>query len=268
MRRPSSNQDAVRLFLEAEDAFTTISAEQWGRCRESFERAVELDGDFARALGELSYALIHGVAAGFCDKKESEAVMERAMKLAERAVELDADDYANRWNLAFALMSRKRFDEAVDEYGKALRLFETATDRIDRKPGLLAEMGEALVFAGRPREGMAMIERAITRVPDWYRWNMGFACYCAREYARAIDELGRMYRKPGDPRYVIDVQLLAAACHAQLGADAEAERALDLFRAAKPDWTIKQELLRTPFRNAADEAHWIEGLRKAGLPEG
>ncbi len=46
-------------------------------------------------------------------------------------------------------------------------------------------------------------------------------------------------------------------------AEWEAEELLTL----QPDFTLVDNLRRTPYKNPADLERWIEGLRKAGLPE-
>jgi hypothetical protein len=35
----------------------------------------------------------------------------------------------------------------------------------------------------------------------------------------------------------------------------------------RPSWTIAKERQKSPFRNEDDAEHWLDGLRKAGLPD-
>ena len=58
-----------------------------------------------------------------------------------------------------------------------------------------------------------------------------------------------------------------AACYAMLGKTSEAQSAVaETFR-IKPDFTIRELLLQIPYKNAADSEDYVNGLRKAGLPE-
>ena len=62
--------------------------------------------------------------------------------------------------------------------------------------------------------------------------------------------------------------LLRAASYAQRGESAKSAAAMEEFLKHAPDWTIAKELNAIRFKRPEDEAHWLEGLRKAHLPEG
>jgi hypothetical protein len=56
-----------------------------------------------------------------------------------------------------------------------------------------------------------------------------------------------------------------AACYAQLGQlDKARERAAEVLR-MKPNFHLLSQTLH--HKNPADAEHWLEGMRKAGLPE-
>jgi tetratricopeptide (TPR) repeat protein len=278
MRRPIK-KEAHQAFLLGEATFNTLSKKTLDQSRACFEKAVELEPDYARAMAELSYVYVHTATAGWHSDKEAIEALAKAEVYGKLAVRLDPDDYDTHWSLGYYYINsgkRGDFQRGIKEFEKALDLFMNGTDRIDRKPGLLAEMGEALVFDGRPDEGIDLIEWAINLVPDWYRWNHGFALYCNKQYKEAIDALDKMYRKPGHPRYLYDSLLTQAAAYAQLGNGRKAKQAVTEFlkikRAKKRmSWTIADELKRTPFKptkaGLALRDHWIDGLRKAGLPQ-
>jgi adenylate cyclase len=62
-------------------------------------------------------------------------------------------------------------------------------------------------------------------------------------------------------------RLFLAASYAQLGttADAEAQVAEALLMA--PDYTLQRAAESEPYRDRADLEHYLDGLRKAGLPQ-
>lgn len=277
MQKPI-NKAARDAFHRGEATFNTLSKKKLDQCRAQFEKAVELEPNYARALAELSYANVHTATAGWHSATESTQALAKAEAYGKLAVHLDPDDYDTHWSLGFYYINSGKpgdFAKGIKEFETALALFEKTTDRIDRKPGLLAEMGEALVFDGRPKDGLKLLDRAINLVPDWYRWNYAFALYCDKQYKQAVRALDAMYRKPGHPRYLYDCWLTRAAAYAQLGKKKKAKDAVAQFLKTKMakrgiGWTIEDELKRTPFRNnkagRALRDHWIEGLRKAGLP--
>jgi adenylate cyclase len=62
--------------------------------------------------------------------------------------------------------------------------------------------------------------------------------------------------------------LILAITYAQLGQDKEARaEAAEVLR-LQPDYTIAGTSRKfIPFKHSRDEEHYVDGLRKAGLPE-
>jgi hypothetical protein len=60
---------------------------------------------------------------------------------------------------------------------------------------------------------------------------------------------------------------MAAASHALSGRLAQAQKALTRMREIDPKLRISNLAELVPFRAAQDFARYVEGLRKAGLPE-
>jgi hypothetical protein len=54
---------------------------------------------------------------------------------------------------------------------------------------------------------------------------------------------------------------------AQLGRAEEARQEAELFLASTPHFSICRWAATQPFRDAAALAHFVEGFRKAGLPD-
>ncbi len=263
--RGTTNRKAFKAYLEGERLFSIISKADMDRSRKKFQAATKLDPNFARAWGYLSYTYTRSVLAGWLPASE----LATAEKHAQTAIDLDPDDYAPLWDKAYALLNGGKFTAAMRAYGKALKLYDTWTDMLDRKHGLLGEMAEAYVYIGKPQKAIDLLERA-KHHPDWYCWNCGFAYYMAGRYDDAIRELDSMRLQPGDPGYVMDCQLFTAAAYAQKGNIIMAKSCLKLFsesRKGRPRYTIKDVKKRGCFKFPKDEKHLLDGLRKAGLPE-
>ncbi|MBX6321496.1 MAG: hypothetical protein IRY94_06705 [Rhodospirillaceae bacterium] len=202
--RGTRSEPAYHAYLEGQYGFSLSSREALERSRRSFERATRIDPSFARAWSALSYTYVQGWLQGWSSDHE----MERAADLARRGVALAPTDYLTHWHLAFYLLNVKRFDEAVAECEAALALSEESQD-------LLVEMAEALICAGRMDDGIRLIERA-RRTADWERWDSAWRrCLSARGkpdgYHEGLTVLNALHRRPGDPRGLIDIQLLGAA---------------------------------------------------------
>jgi tetratricopeptide (TPR) repeat protein len=204
--RGTGCEAAHQAFLEGKYAFSVSSRDALEDSRRCFAQAAGLDPGFARAWSALSYTYVQASLQGWSG--DAGADMATAGTLARRGAELAPDDYFTRWHLAFYLLNSKQVEGAIAEYETALSLSEESQD-------LLVEMAEALICAGRLEDGIALIERA-RRTADWSRWDDALlrcvsALNGASGYDDAVADLARMHRKPGDPRGLIDVQLLAAA---------------------------------------------------------
>lgn len=254
--------------------------------KSALKHAVDNNKDYARAHGELGYTYVNMATSGWFSDQDEDKLWREAFHHAERAVELAPYDYINHWNLAHCLVNTGKeadFAAGLERFEKALDLFNTRTDPMDRKPGLLAEYGEVLVYGGEVERGIELIEKA-TRTPDWYFWNLAFARYCAMDYDGAIEALDRMRAKPGDERFLFASLFVRGAAEAQRGNQAEAEQAVRQFHDTCPDpeqarHLIEQEWRENGFRGFAEKdsqsprvktlvAHWNEGLEKAGFRTG
>jgi len=256
---------AFDLYLEGQRIFSIITRQELEAAADRFRRATEISSQFARAWGHWAYCLAQIVVAGHAaDESEAAALLAEAEGYARRAVDIDGNDYANRWDLAFILLNREDFDGALAEYDRALELFDRRTDKVDRRNDLMVEMAEAHIYAGNTQRALELLDRA-TRIPDWYRWIRAWALFNARDYAGASAEINAMHKSPGQPGYVPDIQLLLAAAEACAERDNEAQAALQRLRAGRPGWTLARELARNPFRDYKDRAHWENAMKRAGF---
>lgn len=144
----------------------------------------------------------------------------------------------------------------VDEYR---HLFNARPNPLDRALGLW--MGYAGDWA-RSRELTARAMALNPHHPGWYHYAAYFDHYRRTEYAEALAVAERINM----PDYFTSHTALAAA-HAQLGhvaaARAAAQDALRLAPTFPEDGQLQLE--RFIFSQPELVAHFIEGLRKAGL---
>ena len=158
-------------------------------------------------------------------------------------------DYDTHWDRAFYFQMSGpddplNYDLAICEYQKAIDL-----NIVDSN--LLLEASEAFVSAGRPDDAIDMIRRAGRSIRhDWYRWDLAWAYFFKARlggevfYKLAIDEIRQMYWSPGEPKYMIDVQLLAAACYARLGKSDMSQTSFTLFSNASNGEPTRQSTMR------------------------
>jgi TolB-like protein/class 3 adenylate cyclase/Tfp pilus assembly protein PilF len=244
----------MTAFLSTSETRPTLQ-----RARQWFERAMELDPDYGRPYGWLAYSSVLHWQHGWSTKNP----LARAEELARKAVALDPNDHDTHWALASCYSNLGKFDPALDQYARALEINGNDAN-------LHAEMADLLCYVGKHAEAIGQIKFAMRinpHFPEWYRWTLGWCYYFIGEYDEAIAELGKLIN-PSD-----DVLLILAASHARLaesGRDSEghgrqAHDFIARFRKRRPRWTLENQREVTRHRKEADAAHWLEGLRLAGL---
>jgi len=158
--------------------------------------------------------------------------------------------------LAYAFLYKRQHDYALQEYQRAVELNPNYAD-------LMSDMTFVLALMGRAHEGLDYMEKAKRfnpNYPDWYLWNFALAYYTLHRYSDAIANL-----KAADlpTRY----RLHLAASYAQLGRLDEAHAEVRKILESDPGATIRSWSQHEPYQYQADLDHYIDGLRKAGLPE-
>ncbi|MBP0582006.1 winged helix-turn-helix domain-containing protein [Labrys sp. LIt4] len=187
----------------------------------------------------------------------SEASRNTALELARKAVALDPGDAGCRWVLAYLLAYDRSFAESDAQFAKAIELDPNEAD-------IWATLSDISVLAGRVEEGLEQIRKAFRLNPfpaSWYYLTLGQAQYAAGYYEAAVETLRR------DETYRTSSRRFLAASLAQLGRLDEARAEVDLFLVGNPDFTLRHWAEMEPFRDAATLQHFLDGCRKAGLPE-
>ena len=120
------------------------------------------------------------------------------------------------------------------------------------------------MLSGRPTDAIEQLRKALRLNPhptDWYYWALGQAQYAARQYEAAVETLRK------EETYRTGSRRILAASLAQLGRMDEARREAELFMVSNPHFTISYWAAGQPFRDEATLEHFVDGYRKAGLPE-
>ena len=180
--------------------------------------------------------------------------LSQAEALARQAVALDGADAEARSRLAMVLRMRGDYEGAIAEVERALTISPNLA-------GAHGVRGAILIFSGRPKDGLAALERSIRLDPRQSAVRLN---QIALEYEAAIEAATRAIRSYPDRPH--SYRCLAAAL-GQLGRTEEAKEALEKAIAIAPAFFEMYVRERVPWVRPEDQAHMLEGLRKAGLPE-
>jgi TolB-like protein/class 3 adenylate cyclase len=180
-----------------------------------------------------------------------------AVELARKAVALDPNDAGCRWILGMVLAYERQWPESDAEFAAALALDPSHADA-------WADLSDLAVLSGRLADGLELIRKAFRLnpyPPSWYFLLLGQAQYALRQYDSAIKTLRK------EETYRTGSRRFLAASLAQVGRSEEAHREAELFLVSNPHFRISHWVSAHPFRDEATAAHFVDGYRKAGLPD-
>jgi adenylate cyclase len=238
----------------------TMNAESWARAMQYGNRAIELDPNYAQALGLM--AMIHAFdAINEWSGEPTDVITARIDALAERAMLINPDEPLS--NTAAAIAARRRGDNeaAVKASRKALALSPDSGHA-------LLHLAISLVITGRPEEAIPLIERAIRLDPSWsqqYLQFLGQAHFLLRNFQTAA----LLFRERLFLARDTDIgRGWLAATLGHLGEIAEARSVWAELMVIRPDFRMVPRLLAFNYVRPEDPALVLEGLEKAGLPTG
>jgi adenylate cyclase len=245
---------AYGLVVRGRHLILKFNKEANWHARRLFEEAIEFAPEYARAFSALSRT--HNLDWRYSWSTTPEDSLESAIVLARRAKEFDRLDAQGYAELGYAKLYSKQLEEALVEYAHAMALNPNDSD-------IIAEFADALVYAEQPQRSVELLEKAMRLnpfYPDWYLWYLADAYDALGRYGDVVAAVQRMH----DPS---EGRRLQAISYAHLGMMQEAHAAAQEVVRLHPGFTIGQWIQRPPFRQGPVLERYVEGLRKAGLPE-
>jgi TolB-like protein/class 3 adenylate cyclase/Tfp pilus assembly protein PilF len=231
------------------------------------EQAIQRDDHNVRAL--LYVALKYGLRALYLRSSDREADIRHSEELLSRALAYEPDHYVAYLVKSHLLSARGRPEEALVEAERALALYPSFI-------GSYLDLCWLNLELGRPAKCIAIADNAARLSPrDPYLptlyWFKGIAYNMQGEYDRAIEWDRRSMA--ADPDLVYPLLDLAVALALE-GHDAEARDVFASYHArGGPIKTVAQARSWAQSSTSNNSSwlawvdKWIEGLRKAGVPE-
>jgi TolB-like protein/class 3 adenylate cyclase len=254
--RRAETQDlrAYGCVLRGEELLWSASLERNTRAREQFSHAIKFDPEYARAYAGLSRT--HNLDWRYSWVDDRTAALDRAIEYARHAVTKDPMDARAHAELGYAYLYKH-------EIALSLAAYRTALDLNPNDPDIISDYADALVYDGRPQEAVTLMHRAMRLnpiCPDSYYWHLADAYSGLGRYEDVIATILRM-RDPGQ------CARLLAASFAHLDRREEAALyAAEVLR-RQPGFSISNWAKTLPGGRLKNRRRFIEGLRKAGLPD-
>ena len=126
LAKPTSNLAAYEYVLRGRDAFSHDTRDSNDEASELFQRAIDLDPNYADAYAALGGSYYEAVVSGWSEFRAED--LERAEALAQKALALDPATTRAYRVLAHINLFRKRYDLALAQIDRALEINPSDAD--------------------------------------------------------------------------------------------------------------------------------------------
>jgi TolB-like protein len=251
---------AHHLVLAAIKSIYRLDRPQFLRAREMLSQAIDLDPDYSAAHAWLAYWGILAVSHGWIDNPRQ--VTEMAGASAERAVLLDPMDAR-----ALAIAGHVKAYLKHDVTGAA-RLHARAIELNPNLPIAWTFSAWSKIYSGDHATAVrhAMTAQGLSPL-DPHLVFVQHALMTAHFFKRDLEDAETLSEVVFDrnKKHVSALNVrLAVLGH--MGRTAEAAEALSLLREIEPEVTVSSIAARPPLQHA-DREYYMEGLRRAGVPD-
>jgi TolB-like protein/Tfp pilus assembly protein PilF len=261
-RKPTDSLDAYDLYLRGLAEFNKFTEEGMAQAVVLLRRALEIDPGYAPAAAMIGLSYQFQRARGW--KPLLGAEIEEAARLARRAIDTGRGDPDALWMAGIVLLT------SAGETANAANAIDRALALNPNSAYAWMAKGYVLAFSNAGDKGVDALRRAIRLSPfDPLGWRfasgLAIAHMMAGQYDEAMHWADRSLQEV--PRYTAGIRVKVVLC-TYLGHIDEARHWLGRLLELQPGLTIA-EMNAYAARFLAPEPLeiYIEGLRKAGLPE-
>jgi adenylate cyclase len=230
---PTNNLEAYDFYLRGLETqwrgFYETKEELNAQARRMYEKAIGLDPQYAAAYAGLGWT--HFFDWFFQWNPNRMQTLERAFELGQRAIALDDSLSDPHRLLGRTYLWKKQHEQALVEAERALALDPNNADGY-------WNLGNILTFAGRPEEGIKVIEQGMRRNPRYSPTDLlqlGFAYSVAGRYEEALVPLKKVLTL--NPNSGAAHRMLAA-CYAELGRLEEARAEVAEVLRLNPNYSL------------------------------
>jgi adenylate cyclase len=249
---PTNNLDAYEHFLRGLEYYWRRTREANTQARQMFERAIDLDPNFAAVHAWLSRTY---VVDWMFQWNEDPQILERAFVLAQRAAGLEDSLPVAHQTLAYVFLVRKQFDQAIVEAERAVALDPNDADACNT-------LGEVFSCTGRAQDAVGLVEKAMRLDPHYpasYLFALGQAYYLTGRYEEAISALKRLLTRHPDH---LHGRFLLAIAYSETGRSEEARGELSASGNLDPAYSLERVKDRIPYQDPTIVERWVRIIRE------
>jgi adenylate cyclase len=251
----TDNIEAYNSVLKGKEYKNRFTKDANVQARQMFERAIELDPEFAFAYALLAMTHFHEWSFGWSQDPQT---LEQASELAQRAIALDESLPLGHAILGMVYLWKKQHEQAIEELENAIALSPNDADG-------LAILGDLLNWDGRPEKAIGLVKKAMRlnpMYPVWYLWNLGHTHFLMGRYEEAIETLKRARER--NPNF-LPAHVYLAASYSEQGRQKEARAEAAEVEKLNPQTSMETWRQKLPYKDQAVLERLFDSLREAGL---
>jgi TolB-like protein/class 3 adenylate cyclase len=259
--KPTESLDAYDYYLRGVEQIYQRTRPTNEEALRLFNKAIEIDSQFASAYGMAAWCYVVRQTLGWFTDRAQEVT--EAIRLARKAIELGKDDAMALCTAAHALVVLARDFDAGSLFNQRARQ-------------LNPNLATAWYFGGWLRVWTGEADLAIEHLTRFERMSpldpftsgmhsgMAFAHVIAGRFEEAAASAERALSEDKNLHLVLRA---AATSFALAGRIEQAQQAMARLLEIDPTLRISNLKNFTPLRRPDDMAKFVDGMRKAGLPE-
>jgi adenylate cyclase len=251
-----TNPRAYDKMLQAVEHVYKLTKPGNTEARRLFREAIELDPNYAKPYAGLAWTYLANVWLAWSESPAED--LAKARQYAEKSMALnDTVDYPY-FTLALIHLIDREYDKAIASAKRAVELSPNGAEAH-------AWLGAILHFAGRDKEAVVVLNRAIRLNPiprSYYYEFLGSTYMTMGQYDKAIKELNKgLKRNPNN----MSLYLCLASAYSLKGRNRAAAKIISRAKEIDPTWSLSHMSQALPYKDSAVSKRFIEALNKAGM---
>jgi adenylate cyclase len=256
---PPASLGAYDLYLRALPEMAAMTQSGYEAAESHLRRAMDLDPDYADAIATLADCLLRQANAGWM--QDTDKAHREARDLSRRAAFLEPANGSVLATAAWALAGTCEWDEALDAAGRALKLQPNSAF-------VRFRCGAVYGFSGECEQAISQFQagwRLNPKDPRTHHPQVGIAS--AHFFRRQFEETIHWARRGMAETTAVAVpRRFIAAALGHLNRTREARTEIDELLKVQPNSCLERSR-KSSYRHTWMLDLYIDGLRKAGLPE-
>jgi adenylate cyclase len=261
--RSSHNLQALGLASKALDLFERQTKEENFKARNLFEQATRLDPKYAFAWTYLAWTYLVDAIYGFSGSPAES--IEKALDLAKKSITMDDSqpDVHALWGTIY--LGQGQHEKAIEAGERSLVLGPNNACNT-------AVLSQTMYFAGRGREAIELMEKAMRLSPyhpDWYLGVLALAYIMMERYEEGLkiaeQQLHLVKNRGVFGRGLIMSHLILTEVNMHLGREEEARKHAKEVLRIDIGFSLEELSKSTFYKDPTHLGSRLDVLRKAGL---